>query len=80
MTQEGMAGKKGPDRKQRYTIPTIYIYKHTHYTIGKGLTVYTVKEKLTASNLTTVSIFRIDGSVSILTTMSPVGRERVREE
>lgn len=36
--------------------------------------------KLTASNLTTVSIFRIDGSESMLTMMSPEGRERVWEE
>lgn len=40
----------------------------------------TEKAKLTASNLTIVSIFRMDGSMSMLTMMSPAGRERVWEE
>lgn len=39
-----------------------------------------VKRKLTASNLTTVSIFLTALSVSTLTMMSPAGREKVREE
>lgn len=53
---------------------------NTRYTIAKSFRVHKVKEKLTASNLTTVSIFRTEGSVSILTMMSPAGRERVRGE
>lgn len=55
-------------------------YLHTHYTIEISTTVRKVNEKLTASNLTTVSIFRNGGSESMLTMMSPAGRERVREE
>lgn len=47
-------------------------------------TAHQSKEKLTASNFTTVSIFRTEGSASMLTMMSPAGRERgwggVREE
>lgn len=54
------------------------------YYITVLLHIYTAKKlietNLTASNLTTVSIFRIEGSVPILTMMSPAGRERVREE
>lgn len=39
-----------------------------------------LNEKLTASNLTTVSIFRTGGSPSTLTMMSPAGREKERGE
>lgn len=42
--------------------------------------VHEVRRKLTASNLTTVSILRTALSVSTLTRMSPAGREKVREE
>lgn len=62
--------------KARETVQP-FTYMSTCYTIEK---VDKVKVELTGSNLTMVSIFRMEGSASILTMMSPAGRERVREE
>lgn len=62
------------------TISTVYADKH--YTNSERWTIKCTKsdKKLTASNLTTVSIFLTALSLSMLTTMSPAGREKVREE
>jgi hypothetical protein len=50
---------------------TLNTHTHTH--------THTHTERLTASSLTTVSIFLTEGSESMLRMISPAGRERVRD-
>lgn len=67
--------KWGSERRLNYCF--FFPAKHQQDTEQE---VQEVKRKLTASNLTTVSIFLTALSVSTLTMMSPAGREKVREE